>query len=241
MSNEMVARQVGRLVQAVRGRARMSQARLADRAGTTQQWVSRVERGEVDLRLSDAERLFAAARARLIVRVAGSGDEPVDDPDLLRDDEVAEDVLRDELTAFLHVRRLLGTVPYLVGGRFAALAQGMRVRPYRLDLIVAEADVEAVTQALGMTGAMRWSDRWQDFSSFDMELARAGERRWRIGGLYEMAFDVVPELAAGLTVGLAKHSATERSRVDLPLTVVPLTVLLREDTDVAELQERLAA
>jgi transcriptional regulator with XRE-family HTH domain len=152
MLNEVLARQVGRLVQAVRAKAHMSQTRLAERAGTTQQWVSRVERGEVDLRLSDAERLFAAARARLIVRVAGAGDEQVDDPDLLREDDVAAEVLRVELSAFQHVRKLLGAVPYVVGGRFAALAQGMRVRPYRLDLIVADGDVGAVTGALEMMG-----------------------------------------------------------------------------------------
>ncbi len=46
-----VAGQVGRLLEAARVRARLSQGQVAERAGTSQQWVTRAERGQVDLRL----------------------------------------------------------------------------------------------------------------------------------------------------------------------------------------------
>jgi hypothetical protein len=213
----------------------MTQARLAERAGSSQQWVSRVERGVVDLRLSDAERLFAAARMRLVVRTAGRTDEPVADPDLLPGADGSGEgltaALVDGLAIFGHVLRVFDPVPYIVAGRFAALAQGVPVRPYRLDLVVAERDTDAATQAVARLSAMRWSDRLQDFLSFDVDVGRAGERRWCIGGLAELAVDVVPELPAALTVGVQERL----------LPVVPLTVLLREDPDVAELYRRCAA
>jgi transcriptional regulator with XRE-family HTH domain len=176
--------QVGRLLQAARAKARMTQARLAQHAGSTQQWLSRVERGGVDLRLSDAERLFAAAHVRLIVHAAAATGEPVADPDLLGDDCHTTDeraaVLESELPSVGYALKRFSTVPHVIGGRCAALAQGLPVRPYRLDLIVAEADVEAATGAVAMVAAMRWSDRLQDFMSFDADVARPGERRGRV-------------------------------------------------------------
>ena len=238
MPDGEIAGQVGRLLQGARARARMTQARLAQRAGSSQQWVSRVERGAVDLRLSDAERLFEAARVRLVVRTAGRTDEPVADPDLLTGVDGGGDAsaaalggaLVEELAAFRHVLRVFGSVPYVVAGRFAALAQGVPVRPYRLDLVVAECDTDAATQALALLSALRWSDRLQDFLSFDIDVGRPGERRWRIAGLTELAIDVVPELPAALMVGVEERL----------LPVVPLTVLLRDDPDVAELHTRCA-
>ena len=238
MPDGEIAGQVGRLLQGARARARMTQARLAERAGSSQQWVSLVERGAVDLRLSDAERLFEAARVRLVVRTAGRADEPVADPDLLTGVDYGDEApaaghvgpLVRQLGAYGHVLRVFGSVPYVVAGRFAALAQGVPVRPYRLDLVVAECDTDAATQALGMLSALRWSDRLQDFLSFDIDVGRPGERRWRIAGLTELAIDVVPELPAALTVRVEERL----------LLVVPLTVLLRGDPDVAELHSRCA-
>jgi hypothetical protein len=45
---------------------------------------------------------------------------------------------------------------------------------------------------------------------------------------------VVAELPTGVTVGVADRLSTA-----VPLTVLPLTVLLRDDVDVAELHQRL--
>jgi transcriptional regulator with XRE-family HTH domain len=232
---QRLADQVGRLLQAARAKARMTQSRLAEHAGSTQQWVSKVERGVVDVRLSDAERLFEAARVRLVVQAVRPCEKATADPDLLGGCDATADgqaaVLARELSAFSHVLRLFTSVGFVVGGRFAALAQDVPVRPYRLDLIIAEADVEAATDALAMASAMRWSDRLQDFALFDVDVSRPGARRWRAAGLFELSIDVVPELPAQLIV------ATR----DRTLPVVPLTVLLREDADVAELCGRLNA
>jgi transcriptional regulator with XRE-family HTH domain len=86
-----IATRVGKLLQSARVRALMTQQVLADRAGTSQQWVSRVERGRVDLRLADAERLFAVLGARLVVHTAGRSDEDPPDPDVLADADVADE------------------------------------------------------------------------------------------------------------------------------------------------------
>jgi transcriptional regulator with XRE-family HTH domain len=248
MSDERIAGAVGRLLQASRAKARMSQQRLAERAETSQQWVSRVERGTVDLRLTDAQRLFAAVGARLVVRTAEPVEGEARDPDLFSADELAaggssdsgssdsgsSDGGRDAVVAaaiggYLRVFRVFAAVPYVVGGRIAALAQGMPVRPYRLDLIIGAADVAAARAALGRMSVLRWSDRLQDFCGYDIDVGRPGERRWRIAGLAELAIDVLPERPVPVTVVVGGRA----------LPVVPLTTLVRDDPDIAELDQRL--
>ena len=225
----LLAGQVGRLLQGVRGRSGLSQDQLAERAGTSQQWVSRVERGAVNLRLCDAERLFAVTGTRLAVQTVRIGDEVTADPDLLSRGEVT-DVLRVVVSEFSYLLRQFGAVPYVIGGRIAALAQGMPVRPGRLDLVIGAADVEGARSALAMCSTLRWSDRHQDFRGYDKDVARPGERRWSIGGMSEVSIDVVAELPVPLVV----------AGPETELPVVPLVTLLSEDPDIAELARRLA-
>ena len=191
--------------------------------------MSRVERGAVNLRLSDAERLFASAGVRLVVRTARPTEDEAPDPDLIPRAEAA-----DELTSLLnglsYVFRQFRVVPYVIGGRVAALAQGMPVRPVRIDIHIRTADVEGARSALRMCSTLRWSDRHQEFRGYDTDVARPGERRWLIAGLIELAIDVAEDLPAALTVAAA----------DTQLAVVPLVVLLAEDPDIAELAVRLA-
>jgi transcriptional regulator with XRE-family HTH domain len=219
---------VGRLLQARRVRARLTQGVLADRAGKTQQWVSRVERGEVDLRLSDVETLLAATGARLVVQAA-SGAAAADDPDL-----VAEADMLGELEAFAglyaYVWRRFAAVPYFVGGRLAALAQGLPVRPQWVDLLVAEPDLAAANAAMTWLNATRWSDVNQDYTIYDLDLEAAFPRRFLMRSGLQLRIDVVPEAPPGIGVRVG----------ELILRVVPLVRLVADDADVSELAGRLA-
>jgi transcriptional regulator with XRE-family HTH domain len=55
-----LAMQAGRLLRRERGRQQMSQARLAQRLGASQQWISQVERGIVATSTTAVDRIFAA-------------------------------------------------------------------------------------------------------------------------------------------------------------------------------------
>src|SRR5689334_10837797 len=119
---------VGSLLRASRAQVRLSQERLAARAGTSQQWLSRVERGAVNLKLGDAERLFGVLGLRLAIATAVGGDELEVDPDLVPADNLAEE-LSMAVKMFGTIWRKFASVRYCVGGRLAALAQGLPVRP----------------------------------------------------------------------------------------------------------------
>ncbi|MEU8242000.1 helix-turn-helix transcriptional regulator [Actinoplanes missouriensis] len=225
MSGEL-ARRVGLLLQATRIKARRSQERLAVEAGTSQQWISRVERGTTDLRLGRIEALFAVLGTRLVVETA-----PRPDPrlkDLLTATEAAA-----ELAAFVDytgiIWKRLADVPHVVSGRLSALAQGLPVRPTRLDLLIAESDTDRASRAFATLSMARWDDRLQEYLDHRPDIAGPGPLRWFAGGLVEMRVQVVPCLPAALTVTVG----------DRRLMLVPLAVLLDSDPDVADLQARV--
>jgi transcriptional regulator with XRE-family HTH domain len=197
MPGDDLARRVGLLLQAVRARSGLSPEQVAEAAETSQQWVSRVERGTVGVRLRDAQRLFAAVGARLLVQSAplGAG---ADDPDLVGDG--ADEALETAFIDYRYALRTFARVPYVVEGRLAALMQVLPVRPTRLDLAVRESDLDEVRGVLGMLGGLRWSERWQEFREYDVDPARPGPRRWRISGLYELRLTVAPTLPQAITV-----------------------------------------
>jgi transcriptional regulator with XRE-family HTH domain len=228
MSPHDLNSRVGSLLRASRAQVRLSQERLAARAGTSQQWLSRVERGAVNLKLGDAERLFGVLGLRLAIATAAGGDELEVDPDLVPADNLAEE-LSMAVNMFGTVWRKFASVRYCVGGRLAALAQGLPVRPLRLDLVVAEPDVPAANAAMDLMNVSRWSERHQDFFAYGNDLDDGGPRRWSLGGLYELRIDVVSEAPASLSVMMEGRC----------FPVIPLVDLLRTDGDVAELARRL--
>ena len=226
-ANTTITAQVGRLLEAARVRAGLRQWQVAERAGTSQQWVSRVERGDVDLRMRDAERLFAAVGSRLLVQVARGGPGDAADPDLLDEDRAVTEL--EQLVAEHEILwRRFAEVPHVVGGRLAALAQGLAVRPARIDLIVAEAGVGPADDAMSRMSVSRWSDAHQDWSGYDWAVSGAGPRRWRLATGVELRVEVVATLPAALAVTVGGRQ----------LRVVPLAGLLDDDADVAELAAR---
>ena len=217
---------VGRLLQVTRVEAGISQELLAGLAGASQQWVSRVERGRINPRLGDVERLFSALGKYLVAQVVRPPFQA--DPDLLPVEEIAGEV---EAFAgmFGYCWRRFRDVPYLISGRFGALCHGLPVRPTGLDLVVAERDLEAATEALKWFNAVRWSERNQAFTDYFNDLAAPAPRRFRTGGGFELRFEVREELPAPVRV--------ETGERVLPLLALP--DILQADPDVAALAERL--
>jgi transcriptional regulator with XRE-family HTH domain len=218
------------LLQARRIRARLTQGLLAERAATSQQWVSLVERGAVDLRLTDAERLFAAAGVSLHVQTAPGVLAATGDPDLvdLADMAAALEMFTEE---YAYLWRRFEGVPYLVGGRLAALAQGLPVRPLWLDLVVAQPDVAAANGAMTWLNAVRWSDVNQDYTIYDCDLRTPLPRRFLLNSGLQLRVHLAPETAPAVVVAVDERM----------LPVVPLAELLSEDPDIAELARRWTA
>ena len=89
----------GELVREARKRAALTQAELADRAGTTQSAIARLESGRTSPALEQVERLLRLCGFQLIVELA-----PYDDSDIVQ----AEAQLRR--TPDERARRLAATV-----------------------------------------------------------------------------------------------------------------------------------
>jgi transcriptional regulator with XRE-family HTH domain len=207
----------------------MTQGRLAERVGTSQQWISRVERGGVDLRLTDAERLIAAVGKRLLVQAVPAGDDRSDDPDLVAEADMPRE-LEQFVQEFGYVWRRFRPVPYVVGGRLAALAQGLPVRPLWLDLVITESDLPAANAAMAWLNAARWSEVNQDYTNYDCDLDRPWPRRFRLNNGLDLRVQIVTGAVSVTRVTVDGQT----------LPVVALGVLLRDDPDVAELAARLA-
>lgn len=221
-----LAGRVGRLLQATRAEVGLSQEMLAELAGSSQQWVSRVERGLTNPRLGDVERLFTALGKHVVAQIVRPSG--LADPDLLPADGIAAEV-ETLVLDFDYCWRRFRDVPYLVSGRFGALCHGLPVRPAGLDLVLAERDLEAATEALNWFSAVRWSDRNQAFTDYLSDLTAPAPRRFRTAAGYELRFSVRAELPAPVRVEAGGHL--------LPLLALP--EILRDDPDVAALADRL--
>jgi hypothetical protein len=120
-------------------------------------------------------------------------------------------------------------VSFVIAGRLAALAQGLPVRPTRLDLIVEESAVPAASSALDRLSHSRWNERHHDYLDFSPGLDAPGPRRWLVAGLYELRIEVVPTLTPTVPIVVAGQR----------LSLLRLADLLRVDPDVAALHHRI--
>lgn len=77
-------RELGRLIQDLRGQAGLSQRELALRLGTTQPGISRLEGGTVTIRLDTLARVAAALDRHLVVSLPDEVPAPRDDAVRLR-------------------------------------------------------------------------------------------------------------------------------------------------------------
>ena len=228
MGRRGLPEEVGRLLRTTRERRGLSQARLAERVGASQQWLSKVERGVANATLADLERFFAGLQLRVRLEVAPVEQDAATDPDLALD--LSDEDLDVLVGGYGFILRKLHDVPYLVGGRLAALAHGLPVRVHRLDLIVTHGDRGLLAGGLQRFNAVRWSERWQEYRD-RVPADRPGPMRWRIGDMWELRVALVDELPPPVAVRLG----------DLDLEVPPLPWLTDHDLDFSDLAARLRA
>jgi transcriptional regulator with XRE-family HTH domain len=228
MSRRTLATEAGRLLRTARETRGLTQARLAERAGLSQQRLSVIERGVVDPRLSELQRLFEGMRWRLRFEVVPVSSAAAEDPDLALD--LTEDDRHGMVSGLGYLLGRLTDVPLLVGGRLAALAHGLPVRVCRLDLVMAHDDRPLLGEAMQRFSAVRWNERWQEFRDL-VPADQPGPLRWLVGGQTELRVALVDELPDRVDIRLG----------DLDLAVPPLPWLAAHDPDIADLAARLRA
>jgi transcriptional regulator with XRE-family HTH domain len=228
MSGRSPAVEVGRLLRTSREMRGLSQARLAEQAGMSQQRLSKMEQGAVDPRLSDLQRVFGGLRLRLRWEAVPIASDPAEDPELLLG--VSESERIDGVHGYCYLLGKLHDVPHLVGGRLAALALGLPVRVRRLDLIVASEHRELFTASLHRFSIVRWSDQWQAFCD-DTPPHQPGAMRWLLSGTWELRVSLVDSMPDSVAAQLD----------DRELSVPTLAWLAANDPDIADLLDRLTA
>jgi len=228
MTQRSLAAEAGRLIRTTREARGLSQARLAARAGITQQRLSKLEQGIVDPRLADLERLFAGLRLRLRLETAPVAALAAEEDDLLLG--VPEQERLDGVFFLCRFLDRFADVPHLVGGRMAALAHGLPVRARRLDLLVTHAERASLAEAIRRFSAVRWNERSQDFSGY-LPPERPNPMRWLVSGIWELRVGLYDQLPGPVVTWLG----------DWELPVPPLPWLEANDPDIADLHGRLRA
>jgi transcriptional regulator with XRE-family HTH domain len=225
-----LAAQIGELLRAERHRARLSQAALARAAGTAQQCVSQLETGRYAPTTAVVERLFAALDCQLRLDIeprdadldgliASAGEQPADDVD------AALDGLRA-------LARTAGDLEYLLDGELAARLHGVPVivRP-AYPIAVAEADLDGLAAWIcAVPNCRRYSERWRDFSDYDVDPTHPGPLRWWTP-FGELAVRLLPRLPEPVTVQVGERA----------LRLRPLPEIERDDPQVARVLRRLRA
>jgi transcriptional regulator with XRE-family HTH domain len=226
-NGQTLAARVGQLLQDERARRLMSQAALAERAGTTQQRVSLIERGTAQPTTALLDRLFAVLNLQVRVEPEplGAGqDGEIDKFARLTEDE--------RVKWFRHYDRRfdqLGDLPYVLGGRLAAFLQGVPIGADRLDLVVAESDLDRFADWFERVYCHRWNERWGEYGGLSVDPREPGlPLRWMVG-YDEVRLEIMPALPASVTVCCGERR----------LPVRPLVDLEREHSDIRRLMRRV--
>jgi transcriptional regulator with XRE-family HTH domain len=198
-----------------RARRQMSQARAAERLGASQQWVSQVERGIVSPTTDAVERLFAIFDLKVTLDVEPVGNELVE-----LDDEIDEihSLSDDERTDIVECFRLafqeLSSVPWVLSGRLGAFVQGAPLRVIRLDLAVAEPDLDRLARVFEAHGCDRWNERLLDYYGAPLHPRLPGPPRWLFGPT-ELRLEVAERLPPSITVATAGRYLPVRPLADI--------------------------
>ena len=226
MRGENLAEAIGYLVAVERGRAGLSQARLAERLGRSQQWLSRVERGTANMSLRTVQRIFAELGRQLRVETERVGADL--DVEIDRGLRLTEDDRRIEVELHRLLLSKLDGIPFAVAGRMAAFIQGAPLSSVsHMDIVVAEADLPALAALMERTFCQRWKAQWEDWGFDPVDPREPGPMRWWIGNS-DMRLQVVPQAPATIVVHIAGFT----------LRVVPLAEVERDDPWLRRLMNR---
>jgi transcriptional regulator with XRE-family HTH domain len=219
-----LASTVGWMFQNERAQRQMSQARAAQRLGTTQQWVSQIERGVASPTTDVIERLFGIFDLRVILDVEPVGsdlDGEIDDVSALSDDDRAEVV-----DCFRRPFEQLAGVPWVLSGRLGAFVQGAPVRVLRLDVAVAEPDLDRLGRVFEQHRSDRWNERLMDYYGMPVHPRLPGPMRWLVGGC-ELRLEVTERLPSAITVAVAGRCLPVRPLADIEARYRSIAQLMR--------------
>jgi transcriptional regulator with XRE-family HTH domain len=175
-----LAEVVGVLLYAERGRAGLSQATLAERIGSSQQRLSRIERGTVNVSLASVQRIFAVLGRQLRIEAVPLGSEMDVDIDCgLAVTDADRALIMGRHRKLLHS---LGDIPFAITGRLAAFAQcAPIVCPETVDIVIARTNLDKLAAVIAKAGSLRWNERWATWGSDPPDPRIPGVQRWLIG------------------------------------------------------------
>lgn len=175
MPGNRLVRLVGTALRRQRELHRLTQQELADRAGTSQATVARIERGDRVPSLPMLETLFAALDVQLAVTV-----EPLDAHLDARMADLGSRSIVERIagTDIDRVMDALSDIPYVFDGSTAALLHGAPVPVDAVHLTLRWQEVDAFTTWLTRTYAHRWNAKWQQFGYLALDPREPGEPRW---------------------------------------------------------------
>jgi transcriptional regulator with XRE-family HTH domain len=208
-----LAVRVGQLLQNERAVRRLSQATIAERAGTTQQQVSLVERGLTQPTTALLDRLFGALDLQVRVDAEPVGTDC--DAEIAEYENFTDEDRVEWLTWYERNLRRLEGMPYVLTGRLAAFVQGVPVKASRLDLAVAEGDLDRWSDWFNSHFSQRWNERWHDYGGLLVDPRIASlPMRWSVG-LNEVRFEIGPALPDAVAVRCGEFTLPVRPLVDL--------------------------
>ncbi|WP_432900601.1 helix-turn-helix domain-containing protein [Micromonospora matsumotoense] len=209
-----LATHIAALLRRERGARQLTQQQLADRAGTSQSAVARIERGDRVPGIPLVERLFAALGLQIAVTA-----EELDSHLDARMDALAARSLDDRIDelGLDQLLNRLGDLPHLLTGGTAALLQGAPVPADAVEIAVRWGDSARLTAWLEAAYGQRWNARWREFGGLYPAPEEPGEHYWstRYGKIRAQMCDELPEAIE------VRHG--NRSYRVVPLVTVELT------------------
>jgi transcriptional regulator with XRE-family HTH domain len=226
-----LTRRLGVLLRQERERAGLNQAAFVHRAGLSQQQLSRFEAGRRPVSSALVERLFAVLDLQLRLEV-----EPADSHLDTAIERVQADLARLQEHWVSNWWSLLWWaptphLPVVVDGELAALLQGVPIPVNRVDLIVAERDLDLLAAWIArLPNKQRYRERARDFDSFENDPRLPGPLWWSTP-LAQLRVRLMAKLPTPVIVRSGDH--------DVP--VRPLADVERDDEDVARVLRRWRA
>jgi transcriptional regulator with XRE-family HTH domain len=153
----------------------LSQDALARAAGVSQALVSRVERGLVDASLDLVEQLLAVMNVQLHPRLEAVGVRLESDLEQAMLTPAAE-----RLLTWSYGLAELSRFGVVFEGPVAAALQGVPMPIDAADIAILPSAIGDFTAWLRRRSAQRWSERWHDFSDYQVDPREPGRLYWHM-------------------------------------------------------------
>ncbi len=225
-----LTRRVAELLRNEREKAEMSQTTLARLVGTSQQCLSRIEKGVQAAGTDTIARLFEALGWQLRIDL-----EALDadlDAGIDRIGQVDDDVRIEALGLFSLYFRKMADLRYLIDGELGAILHGVPLKTRTLHVAVAEPDIDALARwILSIPNCSRWDQRWREGNpGRHPDPREPGPLHWS-GPLGQIRVNLLPELPEPVRIKVG----------DQELPVRPLDQIADADPAVARILRRVRA